>query len=269
MAVDDVELISLAHLASSARMISTFNLLSHRFIDILIGQHLCSGRDLLSSERIHRRLRNDLPCQPDHLPPLLLVLVVREVVEEDLGVVLHVPCASKDVPSTLRSHRAAMSLKPMAFYDAIPIVRSSHRHEMVLDVWIFYPGVTSDEPCRLHVVRCPQPLPRQDPLDSNPELPDDVEMVVEGDRLLASVLKEELEVILEVLPDARQMMTSLHPDAAQMAAVTDTRQLQQMWRPNCSSTQDRFASCTSLFLNIANFILDPHRLLPLENNLFN
>ena len=58
------------------------------------------------------------------------------------------------------------------------------------------------------------------------------------------MLDVDLEVVLEVLPDARQVVTRVDADRAQLPGVTDPGQLQQLRRVERAATQDHLTGRT-------------------------
>src|SRR5919109_5585026 len=108
---------------------------------------------------------------------------------------------------------------------------------MILDVRPFLPGPGADEGTGLEMIGRPKAASEQHPTRADQALADQTKLAVEGDWLRAAVLEIDLEVVLQVLADAGQVVHG--PDASRLERCgrADPRQLQQHRRADRARRQ--------------------------------
>jgi hypothetical protein len=90
-------------------------------------------------------------------------------------------------------------------------------------------------------------LPVQKPLQPDAKLPLEIPQVVVGrDRLRALVHDTKLQVVLQVLADAGQVVQYRDAEFLQKSRRPDAGKLQQLRALDCAGAQDDFTSCLEL-----------------------
>ena len=84
--------------------------------------------------------------------------------------------------------------------------------------------------------------------------------------LAAAVLDVDLEVVLEVLPDAGQVLDDLDPEPRRMVAVPDPGQLEHLRRVDRATGEDHLARRDAV-MPAAGPVLDPGRAPAVEGDL--
>src|SRR5215475_11718822 len=84
--------------------------------------------------------------------------------------------------------------------------------------------LTADKAARLEMVRAAEALAGQDPFDADLQLGERVCRAVKRDRLLAGILDVSLNVVLQVLADARQVLDDGDAERLELIGVADTGQ---------------------------------------------
>ena len=83
----------------------------------------------------------------------------------------------------------------------------------------------------------------------------------------AGVLDVDLEVVLEVLADARQVVAHVDADRAQLPGVTDPRQLQQLRGVEGAATQDDLTGADPLVTPAGAGVVDTDHPAALDDQL--
>ena len=109
--------------------------------------------------------------------------------------------------------------------------------EVELDVWVLHPRVTADEAPGLEVGGGGGAGPVEEPLNSHLDHPQSLLFTVETHRLGAALDDVELQVVLQVLTDSREVVEGLDTNTPQVITIPHTRQQQQLGRVDSSSTQ--------------------------------
>ncbi len=98
---------------------------------------------------------------------------------------------------------------------------------MKLDVGITDAGPTADEPAGPRSGWSIPVRPRQEPTRPDERLADRRHVREQRDRLFAGDLKVELEMVLEILADPRQLVDERDAMVRELRGRPDTRELQQ------------------------------------------
>ena len=111
-------------------------------------------------------------------------------------------------------------------------------HEVELEVGVRHVRAAADEAACLDVARAGGPGSVQEPLDPRPQHPEPLLLLVEADGLGAGAHEVDIQVVLEVLAHARQVVDRLDSHLAEVFSVANTRQHQQLGCVDGASTQD-------------------------------
>jgi len=84
--------------------------------------------------------------------------------------------------------------------------------------------LAADKAARFEMVRAAEALAGQDPFDADLQLGERVRRAVKRDRLLAGILDVSLDVVLQVLTDARQVLDDGDAERLERVGVADPRQ---------------------------------------------
>ena len=95
--------------------------------------------------------------------------------------------------------------------------------EMILDVRVCDLFVGADKGASLEMSGSTEPAPEQQPLDPHTRHGDGIEGAVERNRLSGFILNLHFDVILQVLPDARQIVQDRNSDLLEMRSRSDAR----------------------------------------------
>ena len=109
--------------------------------------------------------------------------------------------------------------------------------EVELDVGVSHSWVTSGEASGLQVGGGGRAGPVEEPLDSHLDHPQSLLLTVESHRLGAALHDVELQVVLQVLTDSREVVEGLDTNTSQVISVPHTRQQEQLGRVDSSSTE--------------------------------
>ena len=109
--------------------------------------------------------------------------------------------------------------------------------EVELDVGVSHPRVTPDEAPGLQVGGGGRAGPVEEPLEAHLDHPQALLFAVESHRLGAALDDVELQVVLQVAADTREVVERLDTNTSQLVTVPHTRQQQQLGRVDGSSTQ--------------------------------
>src|SRR5262245_12554596 len=128
------------------------------------------------------------------------------------------------------------------------------------------PRFAADEAAGLEMVGAAETLAGQDPFDADLQLGERVRRAVERDRLLARKLDVSLDVVLQVLADAGQMLDDRDSERLEGVGVADPRQHQHLRRVDRAAAQDHLAPYPRIGVPAVLDILDAGRAAPLEHN---
>jgi hypothetical protein len=166
-------------------------------------------------------------------------------------------------------HRAARvgGHRPDVHLVAVParrlraVVADRERQEVEHEVRPADLVVRADEAAALEVVRGAGPAAEEEPAeeDARPVAP--LHRRRDRDGLRGAVLDVDLEVVLEVLADPRQVVDDVDPERAQLVRVADARELQQLRRVDRAAAEDHLVRADRLALH-----LDADRARPVEDD---
>ena len=109
--------------------------------------------------------------------------------------------------------------------------------EVELDVGVSHTRVTPDEASGLQVGGGGGASPVEEPLNPHLDHPQSLLFTIETHRLGAALDDVELQVVLQVLTNTREVVEGLDTNTPQVIRVAHTRQQQQLGRVDSSSTQ--------------------------------
>src|SRR5204863_3858412 len=112
------------------------------------------------------------------------------------------------------------------------------RQEMDHQVRVRRLVVTADEPARLEVVRRTGPGPEQEPAERDARSVAPLERRRDRDGKLRPALDVDLEVVLEVLADAGEIVARPDADSLELLCVADTGELEQLRRVDRPAAED-------------------------------
>ena len=219
--------------------------------DLLVGGDRRPGRELPAVEGRERGLAQDVPRDPDRLDPLAPVGVGGQVVEPQRRVDGRVGRDDPDRAAGVGVHRADVHLVAVTAGRRRAVVPDRDRQEVEHQVRVRHVVVGPGEAAALEMVRRAGAGPPEQPLgaDHRPVAP--LQRGRHRDRLLAGVLDVDLEVILQVLADARQVGDHVDAVLAQQAGRADAGELEQLRRVDRPAAQDDLAGADLLRLTAA------------------
>ena len=135
-----------------------------------------------------------------------------------------------------------MGLEAVLLRQRGPVVAHGHGQEVILDVRVANAGAAADEAAGLEVVARSESIPGEQPAHADEGLAKRARVGIEGDGLRGGHLEIELQMILKVLADARQVVDHRDAVARELRGRPDARELQQLRRLNGSGAQDHFAA---------------------------
>ena len=109
--------------------------------------------------------------------------------------------------------------------------------EVELYVGVSHPRVTPDEAPGLQVGGGGRAGPVEEPLEAHLDHPQALLFAVESHRLGAALDDVELQVVLQVAADTREVVERLDTNTSQLVTVPHTRQQQQLGGVDGSSTE--------------------------------
>ena len=109
--------------------------------------------------------------------------------------------------------------------------------EVELYIGVSHAGVAPHEAAGLQVGGGSGARPVEEPLDPHLDHPQAFLFTVESDGLRAALDDIELQVVLQVLTDSREVVEGLDTDTSQVISVPHTRQQEQLGRVDSSSTE--------------------------------
>ncbi len=220
-------------------MIRAFDLRAHEGIDLLVRLHVGAGLNLPSAIAVEGRLREDLPRQAHagaHFDPIVRL---AQVVETNARLLERIGRGQSHPAAALGAHRSDMGLKAVLLRERRAVVGHRHGQEVILDVRIGDARAAADEPAGLEMIGRPQAILAQQPACADQRAIPPVDRGVQGDRLLARHLEIKLQVILQVLADARQIVHHLDAERAQLRRRPHSGQLQQLRRVDGAARENQ------------------------------
>jgi hypothetical protein len=166
----------------------------------------------------------------------------------------------------LRAHGADMHLEAVAGGGRLAVVADGTGKKMVLDVGVLDAGLGADEGAGFEMVGGAEARAQEQPLGSDQALPEQIELGIERDRLRAADLEIDLQMVLQVLADAGQMMHRSDAGRTQALLVADARQLQQLGRVEGRRGKDHLARRPDGVHPAEPAVLDAHRALAFEHD---
>src|SRR3954453_949840 len=121
-----------------------------------------------------------------------------------------------------------MGLKSMLGREALPVVSHGEGKKVILDVRIANARARADKAAALEVIGSPVPVAPHQPTRPDGALADETLPRIQRNGLGAGHLEVELQVVLQVLADAGQVMPSLDPERLQFVRRTNPGQLQEV-----------------------------------------
>ena len=110
--------------------------------------------------------------------------------------------------------------------------------EVELYIGVSHAGVAPHEAAGLQVGGGGGARPVEEPLDPHLDHPQSLLLAVESDGLRAALDDVELQVVLQVLTDSREVVKGLDTNTSQVISVPHTRQQEQLGRVDSSSTEN-------------------------------
>jgi hypothetical protein len=108
---------------------------------------------------------------------------------------------------------------------------------VILQVRVAHIVIAANEGAGLEVIGGAKAFAEQQPLQPDAQLIPWPGGAVEGDGLRAGVLDVDLQVILQITTDPRQVRAHVDPEFTQDIAIADTGEHQQLWRINGAAAQ--------------------------------
>ncbi len=168
-------------------------------------------------------------------------------------------------PARVRVHRPDVHLVPVVAGGGGPVVANRDRQEVEHQVGIRDVLVAAGEAPAFEVVRGARPAAEEQPPESDPRTPAPLEVRRHRDRLGAGVLHVDLQVVLEVLAHAGQVVHHVDAERAELVRVPHARHLEGLRRVEGAARQDHLAGVGSVLPSAAG-VLHAHRAGPLEQD---
>src|SRR5262245_11269816 len=199
------------HAAGAAGVEGALAMLPDESIDIGVGSDVIARLDLAAGESLHGGGAEQCAGQPDAAPEIVAVGGVGHVVEKDPSRLARVARAQLHPTARARAHRPDMDLETMTGCGRLAVIANGARQEMILDVGIFDALSGADEAAGFEMVGGAETSTEEQPLGPDQRLGDEVELGVQRHRLLAAHLEVNLEMVLQVLADARKLVQRRDP----------------------------------------------------------
>ncbi len=153
----------------------------------------------------------------------------------------------RDRSARVRVHRPDVDLVAVARRAGAAVVADGQRQEVEHQVRVRDVVVGAGEPAALEVVRRTRPAPEEQPLrpDERPT-PQLRRGRLHRHRLERPVLDVDLEVVLEVRADARQVRDDRDPERLEVRRPPDPRQLEELRRVDRPAGEDDLAALDPL-----------------------
>ena len=140
----------------------------------------------------------------------------------------------------VRVHRPDVHLVAVPTRGRGAVVADRNRKEVEHQVRVGDLVVRADEAAALEVVRRARAA-AEEPLQPDPRALPLLQRRLHGDRLLAAVLDVDLEVVLEVLADAGEVVHHVHAERLELARVADPRELEELRGVDRAAAEDHLA----------------------------
>ena len=202
-----------AHPGRTRRMERGLGVAPHPVEDLIVGGHGRAGRRLAAVVRIHGVLSEDVPGDADRLHPLAPILVRGQVVEAQGRMDPRVRARELERAARVRVHRPDMDLVAMAGRSGTAVVADGQRQEVEHQVRVRHILVAAHESATFEVVGGTRSTAQEQPLRSDEgAAPLLGRRWLHGDRLRAGVLDVDLEVVLQVCANPREIADHRDPE---------------------------------------------------------
>ena len=255
-----------AHLAGAGRVVGALHLGADEGVDAGIALHRHARLHLRAPIWREGGLRENLSGQPHAGAHLVPIVRVAHVVECDGWLVAEIRRSQRDRAPALRAHRPDVGLEAVPVCQRFAVVGHRHRQKMKLDVGVRDARPAADEAAGLEMVGRPQPAPGQQPLRADAGLGQQPGVGKQRDRPRAFHLQIEFEMVLQILPDAGQIMHHVDPVPRQLRPRPDARQLEQMRRFDRARRQNHLARGTDFVHPAVLLVGDANRPAPLQQH---
>src|SRR3989344_298236 len=202
----------LAHAARTTGVVSAFEVVTDKGVEVFIAGHQRSGSDFAVAETVHGFLADDLPGQTDAAAEAFAVLFALQVVEANLRVFVRIGRPHAHIATAFRFVWPCEHHETVALDRLVAVVAHRCRQEVELDVRPAQALLGANETTGLEVVGGAQAVLEQQPAQTDHQFAQRVHLAVERHRFLAAELDVHLGVILQVLPYPRQVMAHADPD---------------------------------------------------------
>ena len=136
-----------------------------------------------------------------------------------------------------------MGLEAVAVMGVAAVVADRHRQEVELDVRPFELVAAADEAAGLELVAGTDAAAEEQPLGANRRLVPPLERRVQRYRLQALELQVHLQMVLQVLADAGQLLHQRDAELLQQRTRANPRALQDLRRGDGAAAQQHFTAC--------------------------
>ena len=236
----------------------------HPVEDLVVGLDAGARRDLAVVELGEPRLAQDVARDPDRLDPFLLVVGRRQVVEEHRRVLTGVGRTDLHVAAGVGVHRPDVHLVAVALRRHAPVVPDGDRQEVEHEVRVVDVVVAPDEAAALEVVGGAQAATVDEPLVPDLGAGAHPQTGCDRHRLLRRVLDVDLEVVLEVRTDTRDIRDDVDAEGAQVVGVAHPGQLQELGRVDRPTAQDDLTGRDLTVQPATPSVVDADRAVALE-----
>ncbi len=210
---------------------------AHKLIQLGIALAVNTRADFAAAILIQRRLVHDLPGDANGVAKLLPVLLMGHIVKQDRRMGVRVARLQTHVAAAGGTHRADVALEAVLFHRVGAIVVNRHRQEMVLNV---RPGelcAAADKTARFELVAGADPGAAEQPLGADLRLVPPLQRRVERHRLFALVLQVHLQMVLQILTHAGEIVDHRDIELPEQLGVADAGALQDLRRGNRPGAQ--------------------------------
>src|SRR5690242_16374285 len=116
-----------------------------------------------------------------------------------------------------------MDLEGMARCRGLAVIANGNGEEVIFDIGIFDAGTRANEAAALEMIGGAEARLEQQPFDADEPLGKEIETRQQRDRLERFHLEIDFEMVLQILPNARQIVNRLDADRFEMSGITDAR----------------------------------------------
>ncbi len=212
----------------------------HPFDDLFVSFDLRARREFAAVVRTECGLIEDPPRRSHRLDPFATISFGGQVVELQRRVHTRVAGRDLDGAASVGVHRPDVHLVSVTTGGGAAVVANCDRQEVEHQIRIGRFFVAAYEPASLEVVGGTEASAAEQPLRTDDRPPPPGETRRDGNRLLGGVLDVDLEVILEVIANARKVRDGLDAQGLQLGGVSHARQLEQLRRIDRSAAQNHF-----------------------------